>query len=196
MKNIFLIGDSIRCGAQPYSPGYGVYVNEALKDKCKVFAPGENCRFTTHTLRFLHDWAWSLCPNEKIDLVHWNNGLWDCLRLFGDEPLVDLETYGKTLKRIYERIRILFPSAKIVFALTTAVVEKRFDKKFLRFNADVEKYNEKAREVLSGLNVEFNDLYSVSSKFDESYYCDAVHFSEKGSKILAEHVVNKCLENL
>ena len=28
MKNVILLGDSIRLGAPPHSPGYGVYVKE------------------------------------------------------------------------------------------------------------------------------------------------------------------------
>jgi hypothetical protein len=53
--------------------------------------------------------------------VHWNNGLWDVLRLFGDEPFTEINYYGESLKRIYKRIRFLFPNAKIIFALSTSV---------------------------------------------------------------------------
>ena len=44
MKNIFLIGDSIRYGSKS-SPGYGVYVEEKLKGIANVFSPDEHCRF-------------------------------------------------------------------------------------------------------------------------------------------------------
>ena len=71
IKNIYLIGDSIRFGALG-SPGYGVYVKEMLEGKANVYAPGENCRFAQHTLRYLHEWA-SNVEKEKIDIVHWNN---------------------------------------------------------------------------------------------------------------------------
>ncbi|MBQ6875832.1 MAG: hypothetical protein IJN46_06320, partial [Lachnospiraceae bacterium] len=90
MKNIFLIGDSIRFGSKTVSeynnvklsPGYGIYVKEKLEGTANVYAPDENCRFAQYTLRFLHKWA-SKVPCEEIDIVHWNNGLWDALRLFG-----------------------------------------------------------------------------------------------------------------
>lgn len=55
MKNIYLIGDSIRYGSMN-SPGYGIYVKEKLKDECNVFSPDDNCRFAQYTLRALHDW--------------------------------------------------------------------------------------------------------------------------------------------
>ena len=64
MKNVFLIGDSIRFGASSNpeyktadSPGYGVYVEEMLRDKARIFAPDDNCRFAQYTLRYLYDWA-------------------------------------------------------------------------------------------------------------------------------------------
>ena len=40
MKNIYLIGDSIRFGALG-SPGYGVYVKEKLEGRANVYAPGK-----------------------------------------------------------------------------------------------------------------------------------------------------------
>ena len=52
MKNIYLIGDSIRFGA-PGSDGYGMHVKEKLQGKANVYAPNENCRFAQYTLRYL-----------------------------------------------------------------------------------------------------------------------------------------------
>ena len=141
MKKIFLIGDSIRYGAYactPKSPGYGVFVKEKLQNKAIVYAPNENCRFTQYTLRYLHEWANDVPNKEEIDLVHWNNGLWDVLRLFGDEPFTEINYYGETLKRIYRRIRLLFPNAKIIFALSTSVKEEWGHKEFFRI---IEKLN-------------------------------------------------------
>lgn len=189
MKNIYLIGDSIRFGAQN-SPGYGVYVKDALFQKANVYAPEENCRFASYTLRYLHEWA-SDIDGEKIDIVHWNNGLWDVLRLFGDEPFTDLKTYGVTLKRVYNRIKVLFPNAKVIFALSTSVVEEWGRKEFFRYNKEIEMYNQKAIEVLSEFGVVFNDLYTVTKNFDNSLRSDWVHYGEEGSKILASKVVEK-----
>ncbi|MBR2376198.1 MAG: hypothetical protein IKA85_00270 [Clostridia bacterium] len=193
MKNIYLIGDSIRFGALG-SPGYGVYVKEMLEGKAKVYAPGENCRFAQYTLRYLHEWA-SNVEKEKIDIVHWNNGLWDVLRLFGDEPLTDIDTYGIMLKRVYKRIRFLFPNARVIFALSTSVIEEWARPEFFRYNSEIEKYNQKAREVMSELGVQVNDLYTLSASFDNSLHSDWVHFGVEGSKILAEKVIEACIEN-
>ena len=192
MKSIFLIGDSIREGA-PGSEGYGVYVKEKLTGKANVYAPDDNCRFVHYTLRYLHEWADNI-PKEEIDVVHWNNGLWDVLRLFGDDPLTDLDTYSIMLKKIYKRIRFLFPNAKVIFALTTPVIEELAKPEFFRSNKDIERYNEKAKEVMSECGVEVNDLFSLSKFFDHSLYSDWVHFGAEGSEILAAKVIEACLK--
>ncbi len=196
MKNIFLIGDSIRFGSYgctSQSPGYGVYVKEKLENKATVYAPNENCRFAQYTLRYLHEWA-NAIPKAEIDVVHWNNGLWDVLRLFGDEPFTEINYYGESLKRIYKRIRFLFPNAKIIFALSTSVKEEWGNKDFFRYNREIELYNQKAVEVLSPLGVQFNDLYSITKRFDDNLRSDWVHYGEEGSKILADTVIEKCFE--
>ena len=194
MKNIFLVGDSIRFGApnpskyNNVSPGYERYVREKLEGIANVYGPDENCRFAQFTLRFLHKWAKEV-PAEQIDIVHWNNGLWDALRLFGDEPLTPLNVYGDMLKRVYKRIQFLFPNAKVIFALSTSVIEEWAHPEFIRYNHEIEQYNAKAIEVMNELGVEINDLYSLSQTFDNSLHSDWVHFDEQGSRILAEAVV-------
>ena len=192
MKNIFLIGDSIRFGTgKPDSLGYGVYVKEKLAGRANVYLPNENCRFAQHTLRFLHKWAADV-PCEEIDIVHWNNGLWDAVRLFGDEPLTPLEVYGDMLRRVYKRIRFLFPNARVIFALSTSVIEERAKPEFIRYNHEIEMYNRKAVEVMEELGVEVNDLYTLSKTFDESFHSDWVHFGEEGSLRLADAVIRAC----
>ena len=83
MKTVFLMGDSIRMG-------YDRYVRDALADEAAVYYPSENCRFAQYTLRNAHDWIEKECQPECVDVVHWNAGLWDVARLFGDEPLTPI----------------------------------------------------------------------------------------------------------
>ena len=197
MKNLFLIGDSIRYGSYSItknsnlSPGYGVYVREKLDGIANVYAPDENCRFAQYTLRYLHAWAKDV-PCEYIDVVHWNNGLWDVLRLYGDDPLTPIDVYGDMLKRVYKRICMLFPNAKVIFALSTPVIEEWANPEFFRYNHEIEMYNKKATEVMNELGVEINDLYSVAKDFDNSLHADWVHYGEEGSKILADAVIRTC----
>ena len=168
MKRIFLIGDSIRMG-------YDKYVKEALADVAEVYYPEENSRFAEYVLRYAHTWKSQLNIPDDIDLVHWNAGLWDVLELFGDAPLTSLDYYGEAIARIDKRLRMLFPKAKMVFATSTAVIEGKA-KEFVRHNAIIERYNEKAKEALSGTGTVINDLYALTSKLPESYHSDATHY--------------------
>ncbi len=195
VKNIYLIGDSIRFGSVggKGSPGYGKYVKEQLNGIYNVYAPNENCRFAQYTLRGLYDWINMVNP-EEIDIIHWNNGLWDVMRLDGDEPLTPLNVYIDFLRRIHKKLQLLFPKAKIIFATSTPVIEGGAGKRWVRYNSEIEEYNAKATELMKELGVVVNDLYSVAQKFDESYYADWVHFNEKGAKLLANEVINKIKE--
>ena len=187
MKKIYLIGDSIRFGATG-SPGYGIYVKERLADRAEVYTPTVNCAFAQYTFRYLHEWAANV-PKEEIDVVHWNNGLWDVLRLFDDDPFTDLDYYGVILTRLHKRIRHLFPKAKIIFALSTSVKEEWASKNFYRLNSDIELYNKKAVEVLAPPGVTFDDLYTLSRSFDDSLRSDWVHFGDEASRLLADAVI-------
>ncbi len=190
MKNVFLIGDSIRFGNPPTSPGYGVYVKEKLKGVAEVYAPDENSRFAQFTLRQLFEWKQALGDTE-IDVIHWNNGLWDVLRLHGDEPLTPIDMYVTMLERIHKKLKLLFPKAKIIFATSTAVLEEKCRADFARRNSDIEEYNEAAKKLMNKLGVEVNDLYEITKSFGEEMHCDWVHFNDEGSEILADAVVAK-----
>ena len=84
---------------------------------------------------------------------------------------------------------MIFPNARIIFALSTAVIEQWGNPDFFRYNKEIEMYNQKAIEVMSELDVEIDDLYAVSKDFDESLHSDWVHYNEEGSKILADAVI-------
>ena len=193
MKNILLLGDSIRYGA-PGSPGYGKIVKEKLEGKANVFAPDDNCRFVQYTLRYLYNWARDLEDvKEKIDVIHWNNGLWDVLRLNGDEPLTPVDMYVYFLKRVYNMLTKLFPNAKIVFALTTPVQEDMANPTFMRYNSDIEEYNKAAKEFMDSVGVSVNDFYSVIKPYGKDVHSDWVHFNERGCEILADAVIEKVM---
>lgn len=202
-KKVFLIGDSIRFGVSGRDGaecGYGVHLKEILESNgiAKVYAPNENCRFLQYTLRYLHEWAAECGEDVKndIDAVHWNNGLWDVLRLFGDEPFTPVEMYREYLLRVHSRIRKLFPKAKIIFALNTPVTEEMSSPDFTRKNSDIEAYNRTAAEVLSPLGVTINDLYTTAAEIRPTLYLDWVHYNAEGSKALAEKTADVIKEVL
>lgn len=115
--------------------------------------------------------------------------MWDVLRLHDDEPLTPIEVYVHMLERVYKKLKLLFPKAEIIFALSTPVIEKNAPQGWTRYNAEIEEYNNAAKELMNKFGVKINDLYGVTKRFDESYYADWTHPNEKGAKILADKVI-------
>lgn len=170
MKKILLIGDSIRMG-------YDKYVKSALENVAEVYYPSENARFAEYVLRYVQGWKSDLELGEDIDLVHWNTGLWDVLELYGDEPLTTADYYENVVLRIYKRLRMLFPKAKIIFATTTAVAEEKMSPNFIRRNSVIEQYNNLAVKALSKTDAIINDMYSITKNCASECRSDGVHFA-------------------
>lgn len=182
MKNLLLLGDSIRMG-------YDKAVEKTLEGKANVYFPAENCRFASYVLRYLHEYK-GLVKNGPVDVLHWNIGLWDCLRLFEEEPHTPLEVYAYYIDRICVRIKKLFPEAKVIFATSTSVLSEKMDKNFKRYNAEIEEYNKAAIEVAKKYGFEINDLYNVSTSLPVEAHSDATHYyTDIGTKAFTDQVL-------
>lgn len=168
MKNLLLIGDSIRMG-------YDKSVRKTLEGKANVIFPEENCRFASYLLRNFHEYLKDV-KGENVDVVHWNAGLWDCLRLFEEEPHTPIEVYAYYIDRLCIRIKKICPNAKVIFATSTKVLSEKMDKNFKRYNEEIQKYNDAAVEVVKKHGFLVNDLYAVSDKLPEEAHSDAVHY--------------------
>ena len=206
MKNLLLLGDSIRMG-------YDSFVKEKLEGRANVYFSEDNGRFAQYTLRALHDWKGALSLPE-IDLVHWNNGLWDVLHLnsfaaggdgeaegetispenvpakfqFDKDPLTPPDMYRYMIGRVLTRIRQLFPKAEIIFATTTPVIEEQANWAY-RSNAEIDAYNRIAREVLRPRGVRINELGKFAAEKCQSLHRDWVHYNEEGSSLLADEII-------
>ena len=141
MKSVLLLGDSIRLG-------YERYVAAMLDGVVKVYTPGDvNNGMAQFVLRWVHEWKRRGGWPDDLQLIHWNAGLWDVLRIHGDDTLSPPEFYGDTLRRISERLRLIFPNAKQVFALSTWVQEDLYRGEYKRFNSDIERFNQINRKI-------------------------------------------------
>ena len=140
MKNLLLIGDSIR-------RGYDKSVKKTLEGKANVFFPEDNCRFASYLLRYFHEYV-SADKDNQPDVIHWNAGLWDCLRLFEEEPHTPIDIYAYYIERVCIRIKKICPDAKVIFATSTKVISEEMDINFKRYNEDIEKYNAVAVEIV------------------------------------------------
>ena len=182
MKNILLIGDSIR-------KGYDKYVKESLEGKANVYFPEENCRFAQYIARNLHVWAEDMNAKD-FDVIHWNAGLWDTIRIYDEDPLTPLDTYVYFLERIQSRIEKLYPNAISIFATSTPVIESGYIRDYeMRYNRDIEIYNQAAVETLSKRGVIINDLYALLKDLTEDYHSDQTHYyTAKGTELIGRRV--------
>ena len=168
MKNVLLIGDSIRVG-------YDKAVRRTLEGKANVIFPEENCRFASYVLRHFHEYFDGI-KGEDFDVVHWNTGLWDCLHLFVEDVQTPIDIYAYYIERACVRIKKLCPNAKIIFATSTSVQAEKMDKYFFRKNEEIEAYNKVAVEIVKKHGFEVNDLYAVSVTLPAEAHSDPVHY--------------------
>lgn len=181
IPKVLLLGDSI-------SKGYREMVSDKLMEKADVYYPDEITTYSTYILRYIHEIAEKLSIGSNLDVVYFNVGLWDVLRIDGDEPLVSREEYKRNLQKIIKRMRILFPNARIIFATITPVLEELAKYEFLRLNKDIDTYNQTACEVMHQNDVLIHDLHQIAYENLGSNYIDFTHFSEDGYCILADEV--------
>lgn len=185
MKNILLIGDSIRAG-------YDKTIRKTLEGKANVYFPEDNCRFASYVLRYVHEYA-ALIETGAPDIIHWNAGLWDCLRLFGEEPHTPVEVYAYYIDRICRRIKKLFPEAAVIFATSTQVQSELMADDFKRYNEEIERYNEAAVAVVKKHGFAVNDLYAVSASLPAQAHSDPVHYyTSMGTEAFTNQVLS-CL---
>lgn len=182
MKNVILLGDSIRIG-------YCNYVKEELKDIAEVVFPDDNSRFTQYTFVNLFSWLALVDNPEDIDVIHWNNGLWDVVHFNGDNlPLNTTEEYANTLRRICRKMKEKAPNAKIIFATMTPINEDWIQGPNYRIQNEVIKYNGIASDVMKEQGIEVNDLFKLLDEQPESYFIDQCHLKPEGYQLVARQV--------
>ena len=183
MKNVLLIGDSIRIG-------YDKSVRASLEGVANVYFPAENCKFASFVLRYLHEYL-ALPEQGEVDVLHWNAGLWDCLRQFGEEPLTPPEVYAHYIERICIRIRKLCPNAKVIFATSTSVLSEEMPPNFKRYNEEIAMYNQAAIDVVQKYGFEVNDLYGLSLTLPRETHSDSVHYyTSLGTEALTKQTLS------
>ena len=139
--------------------------------------PEENCRFAEYTLRFLHEWKQNGKWPDDVDVVHWNAGLWDCLRLYEEDPHTPLDVYAYYIERICKRIKNHYPDTTVIFATSTSVQSERMLKDFKRYNEEIEAYNDVAVSIVKKYGFAVNDLYALSASLPDEAHSDPVHYN-------------------
>lgn len=177
MKKVALLGDSIRL------IGYGTKVPDLLGKDYEVFQPELNCRFVKNTLRMLYDYKNELAD---CDIIHWNNGLWDCAHLFDDGlPFSSDDEYVENMLRVATLLKGI--TKNVIFATTTPVREEAPNNK----NVDIDRYNAILVPKLREMGIVINDLNTLL-KQDVGKYIrsdDMIHLTAAGIEVCAAQVV-------
>ena len=174
MKKVVLLGDSIRL------LGYGKTVAENLAGEHTVWQPEDNCRYAKYTMRGLYEWQKEL---ENVDIIHWNNGLWDLCTMVDDENFTPVELYADEIVRL---AGMLQKRAKTVIFATTTPVRKENP---VMSNEDIERYNAAVIPRLRNMGIVINDLHTAVKTDIDRYICDDLtHLSDDGIALCAELV--------
>lgn len=183
MKKVVLLGDSIRL------IGYGTKLPEILGADYDVWQPEENCRFSNYTLRMVFEHQKFF---EDVDIIHWNNGLWDVADLFGDGNFNDINTYVYNMTRVAKVLQRY--AKKVIFSTTTPIwgYSVSYGQNTISGNQDIEAYNAAVVPVLQSMGIHINDLYSFISGKEETYIRedDRVHLSDAGIDACANQIAN------
>jgi lysophospholipase L1-like esterase len=189
---VLILGDSI-------SIGYTPYVQKQLEREAVVLRPmrkgkdPENCEGTTAGIKRLDDWL--SIGGGRWDVIHFNFGLHDLKRVDpktgdpsprpGDPRQAEPKRYERQLRAIVARLKKT--GAKLIFATTTPVppgVNPHRDPH------DVSRYNQIALRIMEENGVAIDDLYAfVLPRLKDIQLPVNVHFSDEGSKRLADEVV-------
>lgn len=188
LKNVVLLGDSIRIG-------YSSFVRELLIGRAKVYEPPENGRWAAYTLNNLVKHQWLDAFPEKIDVIHWNNGIWDInSRHSEDGPFSSIEYYTDCLQKIIRTLRKL--TSNIIFATTTPPREDNYlspiYNRCLITMETVMIYNKAALIIMEEQKIEVNDLFSLVFENRNRFISeDNTHLTEEGNRACAARIVKK-----
>lgn len=187
LPRVLLIGDSI-------SIGYTVPVRELLAGKANVHRipvnGGPTSRGVAHLAEWLGDSPW--------DVIHFNFGLHDLVYmgpdgkrgvdpdLPGARHQVALPDYEKNLTQIVALLKTT--GAKLIWCNTTPVPEGTGS----RVADESVSFNEVAAVVMEKAGIPVNDLHRhASARLGEVQIPANVHFTEAGSRYLAEKVAGE-----
>lgn len=187
--SVLILGDSI-------SMGYTPYVRRFLKGQAEVFRTGngrENNQGTTYSLKHIDRYLRA----REYDIIHFNWGLHDLKHVkiagsqessdsFNDPRQAEPEVYRNNLEALVAKLKQT--GAKLIFATTTPYPA---GVKPARLPADARLYNEIALEIMKANDIQVNDLYSLAlPKLSELQKPKNVHFTAKGSEVLAKQVAD------
>ncbi|MBM4024679.1 MAG: SGNH/GDSL hydrolase family protein [Planctomycetes bacterium] len=180
---VLIIGDSI-------SIGYFEPTKLLLEGKAEVYHNPGNAAHTRHGLAQLDAWL----GDTSWAVIHFNHGLHDLKYVDAKGNLVatdqgtqlmSVDEYARNLEQIVQRLKKTH--ASLIFATTTPVPEGATG----RIPGDAERYNRAALPILKKHRVRVNDLYAFAlPRLATIQRPRNVHFTEEGSRLLAQQVAD------
>ena len=172
MKQVLLLGDSLRMGYQPV-------VKKKLEGRAGVSGPEENGRWAGYTLNSLRFWLPWL---PKPEIIHWNCGLWDLGDDYGlGRPFSLPDEYESALERTITVFGKLCPGAAVIMATTMPTARGDAE--------DIKSYNEILKNVAKRHNIEVNDLFAeLWPHRDEYIGPDTIHLTPEGYEAIGGKV--------
>jgi lysophospholipase L1-like esterase len=203
LKRVMVIGDSIRMRISN-ATGYVRYAYEDLVGHVNLVHVPHNCGGTVTGRNLVENWI-----SNKPDIVHYNAGLHD-LALFRNSDQQPakyrtVEQYMENLEYIFERI--MSSGVKIlIWALSTPVDDDWHQRRtrstgarrLVRFDSDVQRYNDASIVVADRWHVVVNDLYTPlkNKGVRRVVLPDGVHLNYCGSQIAGDLVAKSILATL
>lgn len=203
LPKVFLYGDSI-------SIGYTEYVRASLIEKADVMRLHVNGGSSHDLILKMEDFRKALFePNLKNgwdfkwDVIHFNVGLHD-LKYVANKADLDKvngklvsthEVYENNLRKDIDYLKTTYPSAKLIFALTTVVPENEPG----RIAGDELNYNKIALQVLKDYpEIRVNNLHDFSIPVLKEYQDKpgSVHYVPEGYRLLGIEVAKQIATEL
>ena len=191
LPRVLLIGDSI-------SIGYTLPLREALKGKANLHRPADNCGPSNRGVENLEKWLMA-GGSDKWDVIQFNHGLHDIRHFSEGKGVAATEGQRQVLEEDYEKnlrtivARLKKTGAKLIWRNTTPVPEGANG----RVPGDEVRYNEIAKKIMDENHIPIDDMYAFCvPRLKEIQKSKDVHFSEAGSKALAEHTAKMIVEAL
>jgi len=191
LPRVLVIGDSI-------SMGYTLPLREALKGKANLHRPAANCGPSTRGVESLEEWL-QAGGSDKWDVIQFNHGLHDIRHFENKKSVGATEGHRQVLEEAYEKnlraivARLKKTGAKLIWRNTTPVPDGANG----RVPGDEVRYNEIAKKIMDENHIPIDDMHAFClPRLREIQKPKDVHFTEAGSKVLAEHTVKMIVEAL
>lgn len=170
LPRVLLIGDSI-------TRGYGPQVEADLKGRAYVGRMATSKSLGDPALR---EEVALVLREQAFDVIHFNNGM--------HGAGYSEEEYAAALPALLATLHRYAPNAKLIWASTTDVRQRDHLETVDPKTDRIVQRNRAAAAIVQQENIPIDDLFTLVRGQPDYHAQDGVHFSDKGSEILAAQV--------